>query len=281
MVKHSTGNEYYGVRGPYVLEVNGTYYMWCFTVSDHGKMYINLATSSNGLNWSYNPSNPVISPSDYGNWDDLRVAMPTVIYDENQFKLYYAGFRDPYGQWSIGLATSVDGINWEKFPNPVLSGSMTTGDYKLTPSAIVKVDSLYYLYYDGKNYTHDHKNYYATSTDGVNWTKMGEINFTLIQNWEAEAIALTSVQRYSDNFHMVYVSADENGVKGFGEAFSQDGVNWVKNYSNPILTKDMVVNDYWQISDPFFLKEENELRIYYGGWIGNVSSINVARKFIY
>jgi predicted GH43/DUF377 family glycosyl hydrolase len=281
MTKQSIGNEYYGVRGPYVLKVDDTYYMWYFTQSDHGKMYINLATSSNGLNWAYCPSNPVISPGEYGSWDDLRVAMPTIIYDDNMFKMYYQGFRDAYGQWSVGLATSVDGINWEKYPNPVLSGSMLNNDFKITPNAIIKIDGIFYLYYGAKNYTYDYKNCIATSSDGVNWTKMGELVFNTNQGWEADAIAITSVQKYSDSFQMIYASADENGVTGFGEAFSQDGINWIKHFNNPVFTKERAINDYWQVSDPFLFKDDNELRIYYGGWIGDVASINVARKFIY
>ena len=93
ILQQDYNNEYYGVRGPCVLETNGNYYMWYFTQSNHGKWYINLAISTNGLNWNYNSTNPIISPGEYGSWNDLRVGFPTVIYDDNEFKLYYTGFR--------------------------------------------------------------------------------------------------------------------------------------------------------------------------------------------
>jgi predicted GH43/DUF377 family glycosyl hydrolase len=279
VTKQHGSNDYYGVRGAFVLEFDSTFYMWYFTLSDHGKMYLNLATSANGLAWDNYQNNPVLTPGEYGSWDDLRIAMPVVIHDGNIFKLYYSGFRNPNGQWSIGLATSVDGKNWEKYGSPVLSGSAQTSDYKLTPNDIIKKDGTYYLYYSGKNAEYDHTNLVASSTDGINWTKLGELSFNQPQAWEANFIGKISIVKNGSHYKMVYLSIDQSHVAGFGEAFSEDGIEWTKNPHNPIFTSQMTVNNYQLIGDPFLLQNINECRIYYSGYISNIGSINVARKF--
>ena len=37
--------------------------------------------------------------------------------------MYYNGYSDEYANWHIGLATSVDGINWTKHSQPILYGT--------------------------------------------------------------------------------------------------------------------------------------------------------------
>ena len=58
--------------------------------------------------------------------------------------MYYTGYSDPNGQYSIGLATSSDGKVWEKYPSPVISG--TTGwERQIAPHSIIKIEGLLYI----------------------------------------------------------------------------------------------------------------------------------------
>ena len=50
------------------------------------------------------------------------MSRPSVIKENNIYYMWYSGNNG--GGWSIGLATSPDGLNWTKYGlNPVMSGS--------------------------------------------------------------------------------------------------------------------------------------------------------------
>ena len=58
--------------------------------------------------------------------------------------MYYYGYSNQYDQWHIGLATSIDGINWIKYPQPIIYA--TSGwEYQIGSSSIIKKDGIYYL----------------------------------------------------------------------------------------------------------------------------------------
>lgn len=70
--------------------------------SGTGGISIGHATSPDGLTWTKDPSNPVLTAGSAGNWDNPRVDCPTVIFDGDTFHMWYAG-GDLF-QWKIGYA---------------------------------------------------------------------------------------------------------------------------------------------------------------------------------
>jgi hypothetical protein len=74
---------------------------------------IGLAESADGVTWTRSPSNPVLSPGASGDWDDLGVAAPVVLYDSTSatpYKMWYKGWRANQSGY-LGYATSTDGIH--------------------------------------------------------------------------------------------------------------------------------------------------------------------------
>lgn len=57
--------------------------------------------------------NPVLSSGTSGSWDEGQVWNPTVIKEENLYKMWYTG-NDASGSAQKGLAISPDGIDWTK-----------------------------------------------------------------------------------------------------------------------------------------------------------------------
>ena len=226
--------------------------------------YIGLAESVDGINWNRPVSGPVLSPGSYGSWDETAVAAATVIKDGNGYKMYYHGWSDPEGPWHIGLATSSDGINWIKHPQPVMYA--TSGwEFQLAPSCIIKVDSIYYLYYLGRNLP-QLKIGLATSLDGINWNRHPS-NPILIADkpWEGTGVYYANVYEKNNQYEMLYM----NGAgTGFGKATSTDAINWVKDQSNPFFTKDQTHNNWanYKIAYPNFIRINNHDRIYYTGF---------------
>ncbi len=188
---------------------------------------IEYAESIDGINWVRPYSAPVLLPG-IGTWDQYGVYMGPIFKEDNQYKLYYNGHLSKYGGWHIGLATSTDGINWTKNPNPVLYTSVGW-ESQLTASEIIKVDNQYYLYYSGV--VGDPavcKVGLATSSDGINFTRCPS-NPILVptQSWEGPSVLSPSIIYENGSFTMIYMNFNTN-IKGFGKAVSTDGINWTK-----------------------------------------------------
>ena len=255
--------DYYGVSQPVVIFDQGVYKMWYYADAGSANMTVGLATSSDGLNWtSYSP-NPVLFPGPYGTWDSHAVTPGTIIKDGGIYRMYYNGWADQYGAWHIGLATSTDGINWEKHPQPILSG--TSGwEYQIGASSVIKIDGTYYLYYYGRNLP-NYKIGVATSTDGINFTRYtGNPILTNQEIWEHNGVLYASVIEDNTQLKMVYMST---GINGFGFATSSDGLNWTKANNNPFFTNENTSNGWaaGKIAYPNMIKVPNETRIYYSG----------------
>ena len=219
-----------------------------------------------------------MSPGIPGSWDSKSVAPGPVIKDGETYKMYYLGYSDPDGQFHIGLATSTDGVVWQKYPTPVLVGS-SYWERQISPHSILKIDNLYYLYYIGRSNVNQDKIGLAISNDGISWSKYSE-NPVLVatQIWEGTGISWPSVIYEDGIFSMVYMNTSY-AANAFGIATSNDGKNWTKLSTNPIFKSSHTYNK-WADSDisyPCFLKADNEYRIYYSGWNQGMYKIGFTR----
>ena len=177
--------------------------------------------------------------------------------------MYYTGFADEYGMWHIGLATSGDGINWTRRPNPVLYADQNEG--KIIIGDVVINDGTYYLYYTSMQYP-DYDIRVAVSQDGINFTKSGN-NPVLkaVEPWEGTGILGPTVINENGQFKMIYVNIGGQGTD-LGMAYSNDGINWTKDPGNPFFNINEVQNNWCaRITYPFFRKINGQYRIYYTG----------------
>jgi len=86
---------------PAVLKNGDMFEMW---YSSNGK--IGRATSSNGVFWTKDANNPVLS----GGWGGKAVWQPAVLLEDGTYKMWYR--QGPAADSSIGYAESADGIHW-------------------------------------------------------------------------------------------------------------------------------------------------------------------------
>jgi predicted GH43/DUF377 family glycosyl hydrolase len=250
-----------GIAEPIVIKTNGVYKMWHSTASEEGRSYIGYATSSDGISWKHYPT-PVLSPGGSDAWDSLNVGPGPVMIINGTYLMYYFGFREKYGTWNIGIATSSDGINWEKYPEPIISGG-DGWDNKIAASNIQKIGSKYYLYYTGKSWLYDHKIGLAISDDGINWEKYSD-NPILVpdKEWEGYGIYWPTIIRQDSVFKMLYMNSI-GGVSGFGRAYSVDGIHWIKSDLNPVFTWRNSTVSHYRIAYPFILEDEQDYKLYY------------------
>jgi len=177
-------------------------------------------------------ANPTIA----GDWDGQGFGMPDVVWDPNasEYKMYYNG-SGLDGRWAIGLATSPDGLTWTKYPgNPIMAGDNQTweGDSVLEPFVRVEGPGNYKMWYGN-----DTSVGYATSTDGLTWTKQAGPIFEPNPNpgaWDSWSVRAPSVVKPGAVYVMYYTGSDGSGVWWMGFATSSNGINWTR-HGDPVL----------------------------------------------
>uniref|UniRef100_A0A832G834 Glycosyl hydrolase family 32 N-terminal domain-containing protein n=1 Tax=Ignavibacterium album TaxID=591197 RepID=A0A832G834_9BACT len=260
-----------GVRYPHILFENGTYKMWFTNLQTGGIGSIGYATSINGLNWTRPINHPVITRGSYNSWDDYSVAIGAVMYENNQYKLYYSGVSHNQNS-GVGLAFSSDGINWVKHPQPLIVNENI--EDLITVDEVIKVGNQYSMYYSSRNLPF-YSIKMAFSNDGINWVKYS--NNPILSptfSWEGTGIYAPSIYFDGNNYHMVYMNAS---ATAFGEAISTDGINWIKVGNQPFWRAS---NINWanSIQYPYWRIINNQLRLYYAGTSNSGDCIGFAYK---
>lgn len=109
------------VSHPEVMIINGKYMMWYAGCDDSPLWRIGCATSDDGSKWVKHPNNPVLDLGKDGEWDSVNARAANVLFNNDKYKMWYAGASGRQRQHRIGYATSHDGITWVKRYNaPVL-----------------------------------------------------------------------------------------------------------------------------------------------------------------
>lgn len=145
----------------------------------------------------------------------------------------YSGFDGK--TWRTGLATSSDGLAWQK-RGVVLTPDAATweGDYIAANGAVViRGGNLLYFYQGGRI----PRIGLATSSDGHTWSKHGEPVLAAGPrgSWDERGAADPYVIRQQGRLFMFYLGQDRARRQRLGVAMSSDGVSWTKLRSNPIL----------------------------------------------
>ena len=253
----------YGYGNPKLILDNGVYKMWYKNLEANGVSTVSYAESNDGISWRRIGNGPVINLGQPGSWDAGAVTTGPVIKENGIYKMYYSGAVEAHQPWQIGLATSTDGINWEKYQNPVVSFG-NGWDYSIGANSLIKIDSIYYLYYHAWEPPNNYREGLAKSVDGISWTKY-DVNPILIstESWEGTGAYYCSILYEDGIFKMIYMNYQDNNM-GFGKATSSDGINWVKDSSNPYFTGSNSANN-WTLRPiyPCIINVGKNYRVYY------------------
>lgn len=159
------------------------YLLWFNGSIDAVSYRMGLAWSPDGRHWKRRPANPVLSQG--VGWESSHVKDPCVLWDGAQWIMYYAGYNGT--NYQIGRATSPDGIVWTKAAgNPLVAvGAGGTFDdfhvyfpwvvYDAADADATRRWKMLYGADDGAGIAGGISVGYATSADGVTWTKRGQV----------------------------------------------------------------------------------------------------------
>jgi len=198
------------------------------------------------LNWVKHGSAVLLAGS-AGEWDGEGVALSSVIYDGNEYKMWYSGWDGLH--FRIGYATSPDGINWTKYDDPsTINPPYAESDpvVNLGPGAwennwvyaqsIYFDSATYHMWYIGNEGNTDRVGYATSSDGGITWEKDDAHNPVMNpgpSSWDDAGIGPGPIFFNGTNYEMLY-----NGYDGLhfqaGYATSTDGINWNKS-DDPIL----------------------------------------------
>lgn len=224
-----------------ILRENGLYWMWYFggdqtTIElKMGEQHVKVkgiqmrpgcAISRDGIHWvrldgPYRGA--FLEPGAPGEFDAMFCAWPRVIKaDDGSYLMYYHTLDRERG-FIVGLASSPDGLTWEK-RGPILGpGEPGAFDERgISCRHVIQHDGQYLMFYEGTN----HSGYYciglALSDDGIHWKKDGEGEqpggpvFCHAPKgsgrWDARAVGTPCVVKMDDgSFRMYYIGANEGG----------------------------------------------------------------------
>ncbi|MEX3972090.1 hypothetical protein [Paraburkholderia caribensis] len=181
---------------------------------------------------------PVLTRGAKGQWDSVDLLNPSVIRFHGTLMNYYSGYDGKV--WRTGLATSKDGITWEKYANnPVLSPTSNDWDVSYIAangSAIVWKGKILY-FYQGVDKAGKGQIGLATSTDGIKFTKYKSpvLSLGIRHTWDGGAVGDPYVIAKGGFLYLYYLGQNDLGVQRLGVARSEDGIHWVRSLSNPIL----------------------------------------------
>lgn len=236
-------------------------------------------------------NNPVVKRSAvYPKWDALATSDATVLMVNDTLKMWYVGSgwdKPPHDcpHIRIGYAWSLDGLKWNPHSlNPVLVPSEDSTQFDAdgveTPCVIYDIQApkneRYKMWYAGRNAKckpiNDHKIGYATSPDGINWTKYSTflIEAGPAESWFNGFVSNPEVKKVNNTYKMWFTAPDlvlngqeTDGHGNIGYAVSNDGLNWTI-HPTPVLKAGEQNNwDKASIAEPCIVIVDNRYYMFY------------------
>jgi predicted GH43/DUF377 family glycosyl hydrolase len=212
-------------------------------------------------NFTHITDQPIFSYGASGDWDGGTVWYPAVIKDGDTLRMWYTGLdrsvwqsqASPRGK--IGYAWSLNGIEWYRVAgNPVLSGEFSWEGEHVFGCALIKDGDTFKMWYGADHLSSriiSRKIGYATSPDGINWSKHPDLVLQpgSYPDWDYSIIGPHTVVKEDSIYKMWYWGGQggfpyESSIPQIGLATSADGINWIK-YDDPSTTESPFVD-----SDP-------------------------------
>lgn len=189
----------------------------------------------NGKNWQEYENNPILDVGKPGEFDEGGLLDPSTVLVNGKVFLYYRGHREEKGKCvnGVGLATSDDGIHFEKY-----AGSPVAGGVGCTE--VVYQDGLFYLFLEEGAPPKAHVIYLLTSSDGYHYQGRDLVlDVGPERTWDSFDIVTPRIFKEGDFYYMVYGGDDRHSdyPKFFGLARSQDLRTWSKYSGNPIFSR--------------------------------------------
>lgn len=260
---------------PYVLIEDGIklYY------SNRKANTIDLIESFDGISWSKPIS--VLKGEKTEKWD-ATINRASVLLHYGQYKMWYTGQLN--GKSCIGYAVSTDGLHFiKKVENPVLIPEMEYEKNSVMNPCVLwnEKQQLFQMWYAaGDTYEPDNI-CYATSFDGMVWTKALEYNPVLKKSensYDSFKVGGCDVHIVDEKYVMYYIGYQNIDVARICKAESNDGLVWKRADDNPILSPSPKAWDCDAVYKPCVACYKGRSYMWYNGRKKNIEKLGVAIK---
>jgi predicted GH43/DUF377 family glycosyl hydrolase len=216
-----------------IVKVGDEYYLyfcgWTRAVSTPYSWEIGLAKGTDAATFTKVGKGPIIGPTMY---EPYLHACPQVYrLKDNEWHMFYLsgqcwlqGEEKMESQYLLVHATSTDGLNWKRNPEPIIKPVV---EYESqTSAAIIKIDDMYHMFFCyryGLDFRHtEGRGYamgYASSKDLFTWERDdSKVGITLSDSgWDSEMIAYPHIMEVDGKYYMLYCG-NGFGIEGFGYA---------------------------------------------------------------
>jgi predicted GH43/DUF377 family glycosyl hydrolase len=256
-----------------VLKEDAAYRMW---LSWRPKKSLAIVESKDGTHWS-EPPKIVLGPRKETGWED-DINRPVVVKRADGYHLWYTG--QARGHSLIGYATSSDGVTWKRISDqPVLSPEKPWEKVAVMCPHVLwdEPANLFRMWYSGGEQNEPNAIGYATSPDGLKWTKH-EANPVFIPDpqspWEKHKVTACQVVK-QDGWHvMFYIGFRDEPHAQIGVARSRDGItNWQRHPANPIIRPGENEWDHDACYKPYAIFDGQKWLLWYNGRHGGLEQI--------
>ncbi len=271
---------------PCVLKVGSEWWMWYNGRSANSFTgEIGLATSPDGLRWTKtNDGKPIFRHGPAGAPDSTKVDHPVVVRFGDRFHMWFT-MGDEDSSYTIGYATSENGKDWTRQNGgQAVLGVGSEGRFDdqvvLHPAVVRDGDGKLHLWYMGSGPQQSFRLGYATSNDGVHWTRENGgdpvIEPETLGDVVEEYVYNCMVLLEGETFHMWYSAG--SGIRS-GEvvprgnciryASSTDGIHWSKDPEPTLFNGLRGSIDEYAAFAPYVVRRGEGLWMYYS--IGHVA----------
>lgn len=263
-----------------VMKEDSAYRMW---LSWRPEKSVALVESRDGIHWS-EPPRIVLGPRKESGWED-EINRPVVLKREDGYHMWYTGQVKPgapNGHSWIGYATSPDGINWKRMSDkPVLSAVKPWEKVAVMCPHVLWDAELkrFRMWYSGGEQNEPNAIGYATSPDGLTWTKY-EANPVFWPDqgtpWERHKVTAAQVEKRGDWHVMFYIGFRDEPTAQIGLARSKDGItNWQRHPANPIISPGRDKWDHDACYKPYAIFDGQKWLLWYNGRHGSQEQIGM------
>ncbi len=246
--------------------------------------FILISFSYSQIDFTRYVGNPVLK---YGSgFEEFGALAPTIIKEDDGWKMWYHGWSGASGKAEIGYATSENGINWIKYEgNPVVSlvDSINWLDDALFDPSVIKDDGIYKMWFSAtgnviNGFIQDESIGYATSEDGINWkiennmqpVKLGGDTTT----YDIKGAGFTSILKH-DGIYKMWYSSNSGQIYSISYATSLDGVTWDKHQQNPVMSPEESFQED-DIFSPSVIYHNGYFHMWYSRTVSNFSNSSIA-----
>lgn len=260
---------------PYVTLQDGKFEMY---VSHRDNNSIKKYSSDDGVKWENGIT--VLTGSHKNEWEKI-VNRASVLKKDHIWYMWYTGQNE--NQSMVGLATSKDGIHFERYEgNPVFIPSETYELQSVMNPCVMwdENEKIFKMWYSaGEKYEPDVL-CYATSEDGIHWTKYKDnpIFQKSSNEYDKAKVGGCDVIKQSDTYMMFYIGYQNIDNARICVAESFDGIHWNRKPNNPIIAPSKNSWDAHAVYKPAVAYDEkqNQYLLWYNGRKGTKEYIGLA-----